>query len=282
LQFILLLLCYAPWGWAVVQAVQARGTATSQISWITKPSFGDLAFFFATLNGPFAVRGTTLIGVVLFLAPLLIGLGLVLFGKAERRPGTFPTLLFLSLFAFVPVVLTFLASHVLSQSVWAERSLVIVVAPYALLVAVAIRRLPWAWARTAWLLAVLAWAGTAGVIGLIQYQKIPWDRLASKLSQTESAAGPVRVYASEPFVVEPLRFFFESAGESRFEVVLDRTMSDVKEDHCWIAYRDSEWKQERSAEQILDEKGYRRGPAIKDGSGGQNIILFPVWRQEPR
>src|SRR4029077_4664009 len=100
-----------------------------------------------------------LIGLALFAVPVLIWAGSLLRrGESERS-----AFVLLALVTTVPPLLTFVASRVLPQSVWAERQLIFVAGPFAILAAVALLRLP----RPAVRLvpaACVAWAVTAGVI----------------------------------------------------------------------------------------------------------------------
>lgn len=64
----------------------------------------------------------------------------------------------LSLFSFLPIVLSFLVSQVFPESVWGERHLIIVAAPYMILVAVAVYRLRPYWLKAVMVFLVLAWS----------------------------------------------------------------------------------------------------------------------------
>ncbi len=106
----ILALLNAPWIWSVVQAVMTKGTAVSQIHWIPRPQPIDFLWFYSTLDGNAPFAHGMVIGSLLFGLPVLYGL------RSLRRNDAF---CFTAWFAFLPVLITFAASLMLKQSVWA-------------------------------------------------------------------------------------------------------------------------------------------------------------------
>ncbi len=266
--------CFVPWVAAVAWAVAHRGSAVAQIQWIGKPGPADLVRFYARLTGGFKMPGTTAIGLVLFLTPVLFWVcreGCLRFavgGRARNvndiEAGAFTLL---ALVAVVPPVLTFAASRALPQSVWAERQLTFVAGPFLMLVAAAVYRLPRQAVRVVPVLCA-AWAAAAGLATVTAAPpKIAWDRLVADMVQAEPA-GPVTVFAGDAHVAWCLRFHLDEAHQARFRVVTDEEPAGER---FWVAYRDPQDPLGR-----LTARGYRCGPVSRSGTQWQTAAVVPV------
>lgn len=267
-------LCFAPWFYLVARAAKERGGTSANLGWLTRPHLSDLIWFYATLHGPFNLARTTLLGLIVFGVPLLWCAFSVFRGDEEvsRR-----LLLGLALFSFLPVLIAFGASWLLPQSVWGERYLIIVAAPYFILLAVAVNHLRPAWRRILSLTLIIAWAVGAGFAGMRVEKKIRWDVLARAMSQTEPAQdGKVKVYTFDEFVTTPLRFSLEQQGERRFEINAVRDMAALEGTHFWIAFRDTTWRGARLPQATLRENGCRVGTETTASMPDQKVTIFPV------
>lgn len=274
-------LAFIPWIYAVSQAAKLKRGLTQNLDWITRPHLPDLMWFYATLNGLFQFRRSTSVGLLLFGFPIMVWLWRALKDRREEDSRSLPVLCWLLMCAFLPAIIAFCASQFLPQSVWGERHLIIVAMPYMTLVAVAVMRLRPPWAMGATLLLVIGWAAVAGFHELTRHDKrLAWDALAHSMIQAESSqASGIEVYALEEFVATPLRHSLDAAQEKRFKVVTSPDIAAFDGDHFWVAYRDTTWKQERLPEQILTDHGYKVGPVFSSRMTGQQVNLFPVWRQ---
>ncbi|MCA1601406.1 MAG: hypothetical protein LC776_07105, partial [Acidobacteria bacterium] len=78
-------------------------------------------------------------------------------------------------------------SQVLPQSVWHPRYLIIVAAPYMILVAIAVGRLRPSWVRTASTVLMLSWAILAGFKALKEDNvfRVKWEYLVRQMIQAE-------------------------------------------------------------------------------------------------
>ncbi|MBD0372987.1 MAG: glycosyltransferase family 39 protein [Pyrinomonadaceae bacterium] len=272
-----LIVCFAPWAYVVAEAAVAKRGLGQNIGWITRPDLSDLVWYYGTLNGLLNFPRATSLSMLIFGFPVL------LWGwhSLRREDGRQTSLLGgLLLFSFLPALLTFAASHVLSQSVWVDRYLIIVAAPYLMLVAVAAWRLQPLWLRTIMLALIISWALVAGFYELPKTdKKIAWQALAQQMMRAEPAqSSGVRVYAFEGFVAAPLEFYLETAGERRFQILAVKDIHAATGEHFWIAFRNSTWNQPQQPQEILAAEGYRIGDALTAETQGQTIILFPVWR----
>jgi hypothetical protein len=139
-----LLASFLPWVHAVLSVAESGSPVPQTLRWIGRPGLAELAWYPATLNGPLPYRHTTSIGLVLFATPV----ALLAFHLVRRTPTpSSRELTALCLFSAVPVLVAFVASYVLSQSVWGNRHLIVSAGPYLLLVVLALSRTAPDWVR---------------------------------------------------------------------------------------------------------------------------------------
>jgi hypothetical protein len=265
-------LCFMPWVIAVAWAALNRGSAVSQIQWIAKPTAGDLVRFYAKLTGGFPVAGTTAIGMMLFLVPVVVwalrGLRFAPANPEAMRARNASILL--TLVALVPPVLTFAASHALPQSVWAERQLTFVAAPFLMLVAAAVVRLPRFVPA-----ACVAWAVAAGFVTVTAAPpKIAWDRLAAEMATAETGDGPVTIYAADAHVAWCLQFYLNEANETRFRIL---TAAEPAGEQFWVAWREPQMTGETPVGRLVAH-GYRVGDVRRSGTQWQTAAIASVRR----
>jgi hypothetical protein len=273
-------LSFAPWAYAVVTTAIEAGSLTSQVHWIDKPSFSQLVYYYAKLNGRLPLPRSTSAGIILFGGPILLYAWRV-WRNGQETNGRLP---FLALFAFLPVLVTFVASLVARQSVWAERELIIVAAPYLMLAATGVWQLRWAGARAALAVLTMAWAGSAGVVGARAHEQIPWDRLVANIDAIEGAShGSIPIYVLEPFVKLPLEYYLEPTVrtewfqvERAFQLRLIKDLDEAHGRHFWVVYRDTTWPGPQSPSDVLRQKGYRVGEPLRTGTVSQTIYALPV------
>jgi len=277
---LLLPLLYAPWAYTVVQAVQAKGTATGQINWIGKPTLRDLIWFLATVNGALEFPRSTLVGVALFGAPVLLWCVAALRAREGEGPAGRGHLVALLLLAGVPVTITFVLSRVLPQSVWATRQLLYSFVPYYLLVGIAAGRLRQPLARGALAVALCGWSLVAGVVAIrTECVKLPYDKVFETLHEREAAAGggdrDVVVYADEGFFLHVAELYLTERWGYRHVVVDD--WKDVTGDRFWVIYRKASWKKDPPPQEALEKMGYRCGEE-SEFEAGMRVLVFPVHR----
>jgi hypothetical protein len=95
------------------------------------------------------------------------------------------------------------------------------------------------------------------------------------MMKVESAqAKSVKIYTFENFVASPLRFFLESSGERRFDVVVVKDITELHEAHFWVAFRNTTWHAEPLPQTILREAGCWVGQEFHVSDRAQRITLF--------
>ena len=195
--------------------------------------------------------------------------------EARDDGGRTEALLFLSFFTALPVALAFAASYALPQSVWGERHLIVVAAPYALLAGVALARLRPFWLKSGLLIILCCWFLAVGALSLARregtYIWCAWGSLAASAAtdearsdlnaaaqttqsdSTASAAQTVTVYAFEDLVAYHLWFALDGDGARRFRVVVLKGLPGLIEDPAYFLPR------------RFDGVGVARADSINDG-----------------
>jgi hypothetical protein len=310
-----LLLCFSPWVYAVTLAAEQGHGLAQNIGWVGRPGFGDVVQFFALLNGPFYFRQSSnqvvytrwglLAGLVVFGLPLVaLSWRLVSERYREGKVGLRAPK-FLILFSVIPLALAFVASRALPLSIWGTRHLIIVAVPYLLLAAIAISRLRPEWLRITVALLLGCWLFLAGSGTLLRrgdtYIWCAWDQLGQQLIQRPAAPPEVvNVYAFEELVGYHLWFALaESPGKFKVGLIrgvpgvledpayfVPRAFSDitvqdvsaVDEKHFWIAFRDTEFNEERQPLKILRDRGYKIREVLRVDATEQRGFLVELKR----
>lgn len=273
-----LVLCFSPWAYAVAQVAIEIGGMGGTLDQITRPDVRALLHFYEALSGSFQSPWISALTLLLFFSPIVLWAWHVFRGnqaEGERRADAFWWLL---LFSSLPVVFAYAVSQVLTKSVWGDRSLIIVAAPYMLLVAMAIYRLRPIWVRTAVMLLLIGWAALSGFTEQTQVNKthrVKWETLVHQMIRAEPLqANDIMVYTTHPSVAFAINFYLEQANERRFQGIGDKKITDVHQDHLWVSGYGGQ-EEERKVKEAFIGRGYHIGEGFKDGS---KAFLFPVWR----
>lgn len=301
-----LALAYAPWVVACAGAAGTGGGLAQNIGWIGRPGPNDLVELFALFNQPFSFRqssadplygrGGALFGLLLFGLPVVVLLLERLRRRGEGDDVESKTVVFLLLFATLPIALAFVASYALPQSIWGPRHLIVAAGPYALLAGLALGRLRPAWWRSAALLLLCGWLALVGALNLVRrepaYVWCAWEGLAASAAKDE--AGGTEVFAFEDLVAYHLWFALEREG--RFRVVSIEGAPGVAEDPAyflprgfdgvavahtdalrgerfWAAFRDVNWDESHPPLKLILERGYRAERVYETTAQGQRAFL---------
>ena len=276
LSLVALILCFSPWAYFVARTITPTGL-TTHLGWIGRPNFWSLRDLYFTLNGDTGFRHSTSLQLLLFGFPVLLWALQLIKQKDKREAFTFSWLILLSLF---PTTLAFLLSLKSSQSIWGARHLIIIGAPYMILVACSAQRLRPAWLRPTMFILIAGWSALAGWREISRTdKKTDWQSLVNQMITTEpSETTGIQVYAANWSSTLPLRFYLKLAGDSRFEVLKVEDVATLDGDHFWVIYDQIGWKGERAPERILQDKGYQVGECYRAQSRDFKILLFPVYR----
>lgn len=315
--FALLLLAYAPWALLVRANSEAGKGLAQNIGWVTRPTLRDITQFYALLNKPFwfiqstAARPYDLLTA--FFAILILGAPLVFFSLRVWRhaelvnDANVQTLRTLFLFILAPVTIVFGLSWLLPHSVWGTRHLIIIAAPYAILVSLAIVRFPWHWLRITVGLILGCWFLLAGSTWALARPPVfiwcAWEPLARNVEA--SAAQPaheVRVYAFEDLVAYHLWFAFDSSQRKQTKVTVVKGVEGIPEDpayflprrfneiavmnsaqitgdEIWIAYRAPRWDETQPPLSTLASMGYTTRSVQSIPAQGQQAFMVLMGRR---
>jgi hypothetical protein len=299
----LLILCFAPWAFLVISnAAQQNAGFAQNLGWASKPGLRKIIEFILILHEPFyyqqsSVDPTNIWAIALPAA--LISLGVIIAAIYKQRDEQ---ILLLTIFAAVPFVVTFIASWVLPYSVWGARHLIIVFAPFILLVSVSIWRLPsarWGYAVSG-LLSVIILMG-----GLLHFAKKPqvfiwcgWRELATQAEKLETAE-QTTVYIFEDDGAYHL--WYALKDNPRFRIVSIDGYADMPEDKAyflprgfdgiraadksviegerfWLAFRDLNWNPNKQVLQDMTARGYKIGEPLTFRAQGVTAFFVPVER----
>lgn len=272
-------LCYLPWAYLIFHSSIIEGRGLGElVAVLSRPGLRDVTWYFATLNGPFFLHRTTLVGLVLFGAPLLVWGWRVLQGQRQALT-VFRVLVS---FSFVPLISIFVGSYLL-RPMWTERYLIVTAVPYLTLTAVAIHQLKTTWLRTVALLLIAGWAGLSGVQMLSRGNyRFDWLGLARHMVQSEPGKR-VTVYTFERHVATPLEASLLFLGDDRFQILRIEDVTEMQGSHFWIAFRDTTWGRQPSPQTFVTAARCQAGPefsvsnhAGKNADVGEAVTAFPV------
>jgi hypothetical protein len=283
---------FAPWAWYAGKVLHARGLEQN-LGWISKPTFGDLNWFWVDLTGlaEFHEGGTN--GVLAIL---------ILFLLCYRRYSE-PRVHWLMLLWIAPAPIAFVVSQWLPQSIWGHRHLLFAIWPFALLFADAVWRMPRLVSYTV-TTAVGVWAFYAAAFHATDNRKLPWDVLTLEMLDAEHSSAPrIPIYAIDPYLHYPFEFYLDclktgrggplgprlssrhdaadlAAKAARFDPVKADNISQLDSGktspYFWVAWTDSSWHEALTPPQMLERRGCRAGAQISQRDNYHIVMMTPV------
>jgi hypothetical protein len=215
-------LAYIPWAYLVVRAAAERsGTGEGALFYIPPPDAFSVAFFFGALNGLFDIPRTTSLGVVLFAVPVLVWIWRAWIQRDRDAIADRAALVLLATAAVLPVAIAFVASQLLPSAIWGQRHLILVAAPYYLLVAAAVMRLPGRTIRHVAVAVTVTWAMTSGIAAQrAPYKKPAWDELVAYITAHTPPGQRTRIYAIDEDAAFPMQFYLRRSGRTDIEAAV--------------------------------------------------------------
>ncbi|HSO74095.1 MAG TPA: glycosyltransferase family 39 protein, partial [Blastocatellia bacterium] len=278
---------FSPWAYAVALESKTKPERVNFV-WNAPPRASDFVGYYANLNGALSYRwkvAGTLLVTILFATPILFwgSRELRSAGKqvGQGRKGSGQSIFWwFVVFAFAPAVISFCASHVLTQSVWAPRYLIIAAPVYLMMVAAAVFKLPSKRLSVATAAAVLAWAALSGTVELTSRDRIAWEPLVAKMLLAESSgSGGINVYSIDPNIGNTIQFYLDRLSGQRCESVYIRGFEDLPAGHFWVAHTRYKHETGPAPRQLLAESGYEVGAGIEVEAPSQKGSLFPVSKR---
>jgi len=272
-----LAVCFLPWMYAVRQAALVNPSRVNFI-WNQPPPVSELIGFYGNLNGALSYRwrvfGTAAV-MILFLFPI-IKWGWRLGRKRESKRSTM-TFCLLAVFAFGPALLSFVASHVLPQPVWAFRYLIIAAPAYLLLVSEGAYRLKPTHVRLTTVALIVCWSSLSGFAEISHRDQIAWQPLVERMIELEDQPS-ANVYVTDANVGNTIQYYLDQAGETRFQVSFINEFDSVTDDRFWEAliwYRSETGPPPQAS---LANRGFRIGNVVEANAAAHKAILFQAWK----
>ncbi|HWN98200.1 MAG TPA: hypothetical protein VNS63_02915 [Blastocatellia bacterium] len=278
-------LAFSPWIYAVAREAKEKPARVNFV-WNAPPRPSDFAGYYANLNGALSYRwkvvGTSLV-MILFATPIIVwGARSLRSSRTQTGQRASPPIAFwwLMVFAVGPPVISFCASYVLTQSVWAPRYLIVAAPAYFVLVAASVFELPSKRFSIAIGSILLAWAVLSGSTDLIDRDRIAWEPLVAEMLHQEPVTNAgINVYSTDPNLGNTIQFYLGRQSRQRCDAVYVESLRGLPGDHFWVAHIRYKHELGPSPQQILSESGYEVGAGFEAEAPNHKGFLFPVWKR---
>jgi uncharacterized membrane protein len=293
---------FTPWIYALRQAAKTNADVGQNIGWMTKPSARTILQFVYDLFEPIYFQQSSIDArAILFLTLPIILLGATAFVfrlsnlKNESREEK-QNLILLAIFTITPLLSAFVASWILPYSIWGTRHLIIVFAPFAILLAIAFAKINVFKLQIAAL--GLIFLLFTGAFALQAAQPAPnfiwcaWENLALD----SRAERPAKIYVFEDLIAYHFWFALRDAdAESEvikingieglnedkayflprgFDKVKTAGENDMTGERFFVAFRDKNWNETKPPLKNLLEKGYKIGaPKVFEAQGLKAFLV---------
>jgi hypothetical protein len=295
-------LSFTPWLYALREAARINANVGQNIGWMEKPNLRAVFQFVYDLFEPVYFQQSSIDGrAILFLTLPIILLGAAAFvfllanWKNESREDK-QSLILPAIFTLTPLLFAFVASWISPYSIWGTRHLIIVFAPFAILLATAFSRINVFQLKAPALgLIFLLFVG-AFVLQAREPQPnfiwCAWEKLALDL-RTERDA---KIYVFEDLIAYHFWFALRDA-DAKPEVIKINGIEGLSEDKAYflprgfgevktaaendmtgerffIAFRDKDWNEAKPPLKNLLEKGYKIGaPRVFEAQGLKAFLV---------
>jgi hypothetical protein len=276
---------FAPWAYVAARAAVAKGGLAPNLGWIRHPKLGDVWWYYVGCNGPLWPIPVASAMVFFLFGAMAIGLWRVFRGARTRLERS--RLSFAALLAFLPPYATYLASNAMRNSIWGNRHLIVSAVPYVALLALGLVALRPKWVRFVVLLIAGAW-GAFGVYRVTMYPELRnnLDVLTGQvieLNARDRQAGrpvpPATVEFLDPYLAFPMNYYLETHYKQKWNLINVAGVEEITGDRVWVGYNHKTWRQARSPEDLLRERGYEIGPGVWAGDRWDRIALFLAYRR---
>jgi len=270
-------LLFAPWAYEAAQSAIAKGGLAPNLGWIRHPKIGDVWWYYVGCNGPLWPVPVASAMVFFLFGAMAAGLWRVFRATHDRLEIS--RLRFAALLAFVPPYTAYLLSNMLRNSIWGNRHLIVSAVPYLALLAMGLVALRPKWVRFIVILIAAAW-GAFGVYRVTLFPELRnnMDVLTGQLIEMNARegtrAGPVTVEFLDPYLAFPMNYYLESHYRQNWNLVNVAGVDEISGDRVWVGYNHKSWKQARSPEDLLRERGYEIGPGVWAGDRWDRIAVF--------
>lgn len=318
---VVLIVSFSPWLYAVAHNSESGKGLDQNLFGTPRPNLVGVLRDYVTLSEPLYARHINYEPLyLLWFSPyallLLLDVPILLFmwhvlrhSRMKDKEQTGQRRIFCWLFSasFLPIVIAFIASQILPQSVWGTRHLIIMVVPHLILAAVSLRRLHQQWLRITLLFLIGFWIVLAAAVSLVgsrtTYSWCAWEPLTREIIRAETSRDEVvNVYAFEDAVAYSIWFSLDSIKDKKFQVsvikgiegltedavyflprrfdgVAVKNIDALTEEHFWVAFRAASWDTEKPPLKTLTDKGYQLGEHFSVNTPGIETYIVSVTRR---
>ena len=257
-------LSFAPWIYTIWKATRINSNVGQNIGWMTKPNL--LAFFqliFDLFEPVYFEQSNTDSPAIFLIAVPIIAVGIIAFGfyfavwktESEIEKRSF---LLLAIFLFIPILIAFFASWILPYSIWGTRHLIIIFAPFVILLAIAFAKIKFRQPRLISLSLIFLLFSAALALqatrGEPKYIWCAWENLAQSLRQTQPNINePTKIYVFEDLIAYHFWFALRDS-DKRFQIIKINNIAGLTEDKAYFLPRG--FSEVQTANDFAGEKFY--------------------------
>jgi hypothetical protein len=265
-----------------LRIASSRQSLDYYVGWMSRPTLGDLVWFYHALIGvpSRAMAHLVPVGFALFALPLLVWCVMAFRRPREMPAGGDRLLVHLLPYVTVPVLATFLLCQVGSVSLFADRVLIFVVLPYCLLIAAAVTRIPVRPLRVGLSCALFVWTGCAAFAAAAKTPRsdTQWDVLTACLADPSGSPLPVR--GVDPFMTWYYGEYLRASGRPADYVAAVQSFRTAMPERFWAEYYIFPAWPGYSAGLASDLRagGYAtvRRCSVPDSGGGSPLTVFDL------
>lgn len=295
LSFSLMLLAlaigFSPWAYAVSQAAIKEGGLARNLGWNRPPDFEYFIGYFAILLGGLDERwkyfGAYLDQMVrifpklalLFTFPVLLWCWQAIGRAKSKGKSQSITFWWLAMLSFLPAVISFSASHVLPQSIWAERYLIISAPAFMILVAIACLKLDLEWMRITIVLMVFGWSALSGVVQIGHRDMVAYEPIVHRLIESESDRLAVtKIYTNSHNMESTFDFYLTKSQDKRFQMVWVNDYTEATGDNFWATFMSYTPETREEVNSIFKSRGYQISEERRVEAFTYEVVLLRVER----
>ena len=284
---------FIPWAYAVSQAAVKKGGLAGNLGWNRPPDFEHFQIYFAMLAGGLEERlkyfGAYLDRMVsifpklalLFSLPVLLWCWHAIGRAKTKGKSQSITFWWLAMLSFLPAIISFWASQVLPQSIWAVRYLIISAPPFLMLLAIACMKVDLNWLRIAIAILLFGWSALSGVVQMSHRDVIAYEPVVHRLIESESEQPAVtKIYTDNYNIASTLNFYLSKANDNKLQAVWVNDYNEVVGDEFRVTFMSYAPETQEEIEGILKSRGYVISEQSKVEAFTYEVVLLRVERPQ--
>ena len=290
---------FVPWIWAIWKAASMGASVAQNIGWIERPGIGSIFEFAFDVVEPFyfqqsSEEPTSHLYITIPLIAIVAAAKVVYLANWKKHADKNAFWL-LSIMAVLPLVLAFVLSWILPDSIWGSRHLIVVFPPMIILISIFV----WETSPNILRNALLAVGGVISAVSLAVCLQQPkpnyiwcaWEKVADDIPVN----GSHTIYVFEDLAAYHL--WFATKDRQNIKIVKVNGMPEMTEDKAyflprgfedvravtpdemtgesrWVAFRDTEWNEKHPPLNYLLDHGFKISePKMIDANGLKAFVV---------